>query len=266
MNLEELLNKEKTLWSGGAPEYRRTLDGECLIAFTAMAGVQAREDVAAMVGRAERWRDIDIEVEGSLQPTEDVSIFTYRVTAVRGDEPYRARVSSGYVKRDDDWRMMFHQQTPLGTASAPTDSEERRIRNVLAKFTRAIHDKDAQGAIAQLADDEVTFDLSPPLRMGPDVTHDPASLEEWFDTWRGPIESDTHDLAVAVDGNVGYAFGLQHMTGNKNDGAQVDLWFRATACFKRANGEWRIAHMHNSVPFAMDGSARALLDLEPAQS
>jgi hypothetical protein len=25
-------------------------------------------------------------------------------------------VSSGYVKRDGDWRMMFHQQTPLPDA------------------------------------------------------------------------------------------------------------------------------------------------------
>jgi ketosteroid isomerase-like protein len=53
------------------------------------------------------------------------------------------------------------------------------------------------------------------------------------------------------------------MTGQKKDGPEVDLWFRATACFRREAGRWRITHMHHSVPFAMDGSDKALLDLKP---
>ena len=49
-----------------------------------------------------------------MQPTDDVAIITYRAAAEReGSEQYRARVSSGYVKRDGAWRMVFHQQTPL---------------------------------------------------------------------------------------------------------------------------------------------------------
>jgi ketosteroid isomerase-like protein len=141
--------------------------------------------------------------------------------------------------------------------------DEDEIRSVLAEFTRAIHDKDAAGMIAPLADDEVTFDLAPPLVMEPDDTHDPAALEQWFGTWQGPIVSESRDLKIAVGGDVAYAYGLKHMTGTKKDGDDVDLWFRATACFRRDAGRWRITHMHNSVPFAMDGSDRALLDLEP---
>jgi ketosteroid isomerase-like protein len=52
------------------------------------------------------------------------------------------------------------------------------------------------------------------------------------------------------------------MTGTKTDGEEVELFFRATACFRRDNGRWRITHMHNSVPFAMDGSDKALLHLK----
>jgi len=63
--------------------------------------------------------------------------------------------------------------------------------------------------------------------------------------------------------NVAYAYGLQRMTGTKTDGEEVELFFRATACFRRDNGRWRITHMHNSVPFAMDGSDKALLHLKP---
>jgi hypothetical protein len=109
----DLLEKEQHLWSGGAAEYRQTLDADCLVAFTEMAGVSKREKIADMAGK-QKWRDLDLEVEGFLQPTDDVAILTYRASALRGKEPYKARVSSGYVKRDGGWKMMFHQQTPLG--------------------------------------------------------------------------------------------------------------------------------------------------------
>jgi hypothetical protein len=43
----------------------------------------------------------------------------------------------------------------------------------------------------------------------------------------------------------------------------VALWFRATLAVRRIAGAWRIAHIHTSVPMAMDGSGRALADLTP---
>ena len=117
--------------------------------------------------------------------------------------------------------------------------------------------------IAPLAADEVTFDLAPPLSMGPEITHDPSYLEQWFETWDGPIVSKSRDLKIAVGGDVAYAFGMQHLKGKKKDGEDVDLWLRATACFRREGKRWLITHMHNSVPFAMDGTDKALLDLRP---
>jgi len=143
------------------------------------------------------------------------------------------------------------------------NSDEAEIRSLLAEFTGALRNKDADSAIALLAEDAITFDLAPPLEQGPYATHNPALLEEWFQTWKGPISSESRDLKLDVSGDVAYTYGLQHMTGTKIDGQEVDLWFRATACFRRQDGQWRITHMHNSVPFAMDGSERALLDLKP---
>ena len=84
-----------------------------------------------------------------------------------------------------------------------------------------------------------------------------------FATWESPIVSEPLDLTVEVGGDLAYAYGLRHMTGKRRGGYEVDLWFRATACFRREDGRWRITHMHNSVPFAMDGSGKALLGLTP---
>jgi ketosteroid isomerase-like protein len=142
-------------------------------------------------------------------------------------------------------------------------NDEDAICDLLDDFARALYEKDAATAIAPLADDAVAFDLAPPLKQDADVMHDPARLEEWFVTWESPIVSEAVERTVVVDRDVAYAYGIQRMTGTKTDGEEVELFFRATACFRRDNGRWRITHMHNSVPFAMDGSDKALLHLKP---
>ncbi len=162
-------------------------------------------------------------------------------------------------------------QKHLAKTSVVVDmtDDENAICDLLDDFERALYEKDAAGAIASLADDAVAFDLAPPLKQDFDAKHDPARWEEWFVTWKNPIVSkspivsEAADRTVVVDRDVAYAFGLQRMTGTKTDGEEIELFFRATACFRRDNGRWRITHMHNSVPFAMDGSDKALLHLKP---
>ena len=42
-----------------------------------------------------------------------------------------------------------------------------------------------------------------------------------------------------------------------------DLWFRATLGFRKIDRKWTITHEHSSVPFYMDGSFKAAIDLKP---
>jgi len=110
---DDLVAMEKKLWSGGQSEYRNTLDSDCLVAFTEMAGISSRDEIASQAS-ARRFSDVDIDVDALLRPTDDVAILTYHVHALREKTPYDAVVSSGYVRRDGLWKMMFHQHTPLG--------------------------------------------------------------------------------------------------------------------------------------------------------
>jgi len=115
--MEELLPIEKSLWTGGPDAYRRHVDETCLLAFTKMAGVYSSDDITATVADGPRWQELEIDVQGLVQPAADVAMLTYRASAIRGDdERYRALVGSGYVRRDDGWKLMYHQQTPLGEA------------------------------------------------------------------------------------------------------------------------------------------------------
>jgi ketosteroid isomerase-like protein len=138
-----------------------------------------------------------------------------------------------------------------------------RIRAVLDEFTAAIRNRDAAAAVAIYTDDAVAYGLAPPLSIEGQQVRDPAGIQTWFDTWASPIESKPHGLTIRVGGDIAYAFGLRHMTGTKTDGEEIDLWFRSTVCLVRQGSSWKIAHVHDSVPFAMDGTGRAMLDLKP---
>ena len=56
------------------------------------------------------------------------------------------------------------------------------------------------------------------------------------------------------------------MTGVKTNGGAQSLWFRSTVGLRRRKGNWKIAHVHDSVPFAMDGTGKALLNLNPEET
>jgi ketosteroid isomerase-like protein len=140
---------------------------------------------------------------------------------------------------------------------------EDDIKHLLARYERAIHDKDSSAVVACYTKDVVAYDLAPPLSLEARTVTDLADLEQWFSTWDSPISSVAKNMHIRADENVAYAFALRHMTGRKKSGEIVDLWFRATATMAKENGAWKIAHIHNSVPFAMDGSERAELSLKP---
>jgi hypothetical protein len=114
----ELLKLEKQFWSGDADFYREHLDDECLVVFTDAAGVMKKEDIAQMVKKdPPNWSDLKFEEKGIIEPAKGVAVLSYQASGKRGSgSRYKAMVSSGYVKRGGEWKMAFHQQTPLDNA------------------------------------------------------------------------------------------------------------------------------------------------------
>jgi len=138
--------------------------------------------------------------------------------------------------------------------------DQAAIRAIFGDRANALFGKVADLAVKHFADDAVSYDLDPPLQhLGPDK----GALQAWFDTWDGPIGWAMGDLVVDVGGDIAIARGLGHMTGTKKSGEKVDLWTRVTMGFVRRGADWKITHQHNSVPFMMDGSFKAAIDLKP---
>lgn len=139
-------------------------------------------------------------------------------------------------------------------------ADQAAIRAMFGDRTNALFGKVADLLLKHVADDIVSYDLDPPLQhVGPNK----AALEKWFATWDGPIGFAMGDLTVEVGGDVAFAYGLGHMTGTKTDGTKADVWTRVTVGLVRRDGAWVVTHQHNSVPFLMDGSFKAAVDLKP---
>jgi PhnB protein len=137
---------------------------------------------------------------------------------------------------------------------------EARIRALIDDWAKAIRAKDAGAVMAHYAADSVTFDLAPPLIS---TGADAEGLQAWFSTWRGPVGYEIRDLKIMAGDHAAFGHGLVRLSGTKIDADGAEMWFRLTLCFRQIGGEWKIAHQHESVPFYMDGSFRAAVDLKP---
>lgn len=142
------------------------------------------------------------------------------------------------------------------------DADEAQIRQLVDGWARALSAKDVDGAMSVYAAGIVWFDLAPPLRyMGADAYR--KNWEEWFVTWKGSIGYEVHDLTITTGGDVAFLYSLNRIHGTRTSGEETDVWVRATVCFRKSGGRWMVTHEHFSVPFYMDGSYRAAVDLKP---
>lgn len=141
-------------------------------------------------------------------------------------------------------------------------SSEAQIRALIEDWAHALRAKDVDGVISHYAADLVQFDMAPPLKYaGGDALK--KGLKEWFSSWQGPIGYEIHDLAITAGEDAAFCHSLNRLSGTKTNGEKSDVWFRHTLCFRKIDDTWKIAHAHESVPFYMDGSYKAAVDLKP---
>jgi ketosteroid isomerase-like protein len=139
--------------------------------------------------------------------------------------------------------------------------DELAIRALIDARVGALRAKDGAAAVATLADDFVGFELAPPL-VAQNAT-DGAAAQAWLDGFQGPVEAEVRNLAVHFSGDVAFSHSLNRLSARRHDGRRVEFWMRSTLGFRKRADGWRIVHGHTSVPFRMDGSFTAAMDLEP---
>lgn len=148
------------------------------------------------------------------------------------------------------------------TAKPTPNPEHDEIEALFARLIKAHAERDATAIVDAYAPDAVIYDLAPPLsRRGLKRDY----ISSWLASWDGPIVIEARDVGLTIEGELAFSTALNRMRGRQG-GEDVDLWFRSTLCLKKGDGRWRIVHDHASVPFYMDGSYRAAIDLKPGDS
>lgn len=118
MTDDELVALERRGWdalsgSQGADYYGRVLSADAMMAFP--FGVIDRAQALEAIAAAPPWTSYDITDPRVVRLGEDAAVVVYRVIARREGRPaLTAVVSSTFTRRDADWLLAFHQQSPVG--------------------------------------------------------------------------------------------------------------------------------------------------------
>jgi ketosteroid isomerase-like protein len=141
-------------------------------------------------------------------------------------------------------------------------ADKAQIRALIDHWAKALRAKDVDRIMSCYAADIVCFDIAPPLQsVGAEALR--KNLKDWFATFNGPIGYEIADLAITAGDRAGFGRSLNRLSGMRTDGEKTDVWLRMTLCCRKTQGKWVIVHEHASVPFYMDGSDRAAVDLAP---
>ncbi|WP_169980229.1 nuclear transport factor 2 family protein [Microbispora sp. H10836] len=116
---DELIALETAGWAAlsSTPEaatefYEQVLDRTVVML---LPGGMVLDDRAAIVKSmaGQPWSSHELQDARVVHLTDDTGLVTYGVVAERdGDSAYSALMSSLYVRRQDGWKLAFHQQTP----------------------------------------------------------------------------------------------------------------------------------------------------------
>jgi ketosteroid isomerase-like protein len=153
-----------------------------------------------------------------------------------------------------------HVDVYFGTEVDTKSTAEADIRRAIESWAEALRRKDVEGVMKHFAQNSVRFELAPPLQTNMPLRE---NLESWFATFRGDIGYEIRDLVITTAADLAYCHSFNRIAGTKVDGEHPDVWVRETLCLREVDGRWLITHMHESVPFYMDGSVKAAIDLKP---
>ncbi len=116
--VDVLLELERQGWDSLCDGTGHVFYGETMTADGVMVladgSVMDRRAVVAALREAPAWSSYVIEDARLVGAGPDSACLVYAASAHRGDEPpFRAIMSSVYVRVDDRWRLALYQQTPM---------------------------------------------------------------------------------------------------------------------------------------------------------
>jgi ketosteroid isomerase-like protein len=142
---------------------------------------------------------------------------------------------------------------------------EVAIRERIDSLLNAVRTGDLDTLRTIFAPNVVSFDIEAPLRhVGAEKKM--SNWEQVFTVFQLPLEYETRDLTVLVDGSLAVVYSLNHMNASMspaiNRSGKIDYWLRWTSAWQKIDGQWMIVHDQVSVPTYFP-EGRSAMDLRP---
>lgn len=91
------------------------LDPACIMAFPPPTGLLAGAAIGKSLAAAPRWASNAMAERQVAHPAPGLAVLGYQACGLReGAAPYRAFCTSCYRATAAGWRLVQHQQTPIG--------------------------------------------------------------------------------------------------------------------------------------------------------
>ena len=148
--------------------------------------------------------------------------------------------------------------------TAPPNTDDvatKEIRAWLDRWTKAFSAKDADEIMALYADDVIAYDVVPPLQYVGKAAYR-ADYQQFLSQYEDNLKVEVRDLHVGASGDLGYAAGLELISGTLKGGKKSEVWLRFTSLFRKSGGRWLDFHDHVSVPADIE-SGKAMLEMKP---
>jgi uncharacterized protein (TIGR02246 family) len=152
-------------------------------------------------------------------------------------------------------------QTKGATPANEDEVAVKEIRGWLDRWTKAFTAKDVDAIMALYTDDVVAYDVVPPLQYIGKAEYRTDFLQ-FLSQYGDNVKVEVRDLHVGANGDLGYAAGLELISGTLKNGQKSEVWVRFTSLLRKSSGRWLDFHDHVSVPADIE-SGKAMLELKP---
>ncbi len=157
--------------------------------------------------------------------------------------------------------VIANAQTKNAAPANGDDVAMKEIRGWLDRWTKAFAAKDVDAIMALYADDVIAYDVVPPLQYVGKAEYRTDYLQ-FLSQYTDNVKVEVRDLHVGANGDLGYAAGLELISGTLKSGQKSELWVRFTSLFRKSGGRWLGFHDHVSVPADIE-SGKAMLEMKP---
>lgn len=144
------------------------------------------------------------------------------------------------------------QQADQDTVRSDDITDEEALRQLEQKFADAFIAKDLDAIMALYNPYVLVYDVVPP-RQYVGLANYRKDWEDYLGSIDGTPKFQIDNLAITVEGNLGFSTSIQKVSGTDTKGQPFDFAFRVTDVYRKTNnGEWQIVHEHVSVPVNLE--------------